>query len=96
MTRVAYWLDSARFVAPDPNYNFAVLSFVELLTLERKCLSKIDILKRNGGLWRHVGPYGYVMDAYECIRKHTVASACILGTRYKVLGTGYWVLGTRY
>ena len=38
----------------------------------------IGVRRRNGGVWEHMGAYGCVMDAYECIRMHTDASGCIL------------------
>ena len=36
----------------------------------------IDILMRNGGVWRHMGAYGCVTDAYEYIRMHADAYKC--------------------
>ena len=40
-----------------------------------------DMLMCNGDIWRHMGVYGCVTDADECIRMHMEHN------RYQVLGT---------
>ena len=48
----------------------------------------IGVWMLNGSVWRRMGAYGCVTDAYEYIRMHVDAYGHILGTRY-------WVLGAR-
>ena len=42
----------------------------------------IGVRMRSGGVWRHMGAYRCLTDAYECIRMHVDAYGCILGTRH--------------
>ena len=35
-----------------------------------KCVVLIGVRMRNGRLWKHMGAYGCVTDAYECTRMH--------------------------
>ena len=50
----------------------------------------IGVRMRNGDVWGHMGAYGCVTDAYECIRMHMDAYGCIwMHARYQLLGTKY-------
>ena len=76
------WIRSDFFGA-ERNSNFTSSTFLELSLFLRKCVLDIGVWMRNGGVWRHMGAYGCVTDAYECIRMHTDAYGCIwMHTRY--------------
>ena len=50
------------------------------LLILRECMLTIHIVMRNGYIWRHMGAYGCVTDAYGSIRMHMDAYPA----RYKI------------